>query len=217
MDLPGHGLASAVDGPYGHLEMAAHVREAMASKGVEQAHYWGTHTGAALGLYLAATETGLLRSLILEGAVVPGDNPPVGVAALGKARTTALQSGKAAAIEQWWREGPWFDNMRANPERCRAHEHLVMVQEFGGRPWTDDLAADPIQNIEGLLTGVTVPALLYNGAADHPDFLAVAAYLMDLLPQAKQATIEYSGGFPAWENPDLTNRLVAEFIAGSDL
>ena len=214
VDLPGHGLAADLEGPYGHVEGAGHVRRAIAAEGVEQAHYWGTHTGSALGLYLAATVPGIFSSLVLEGPVLPGTNPPIALEILEQVKAVARQDGLPAAIDLWWRTGPWFDHMRAHPEDGRAEQHLAIIRGFGGRPWTEaDQAGQAIAEIEPALARIEIPALLYNGIADHADFLSVAGALTELLPAARRETVGHGGGFPGWENPDATNKLVADFLA----
>jgi len=180
---------------------------------VDNAHYWGTHTGATVGLVLAATCPGLIQSLILEGPVVPGDNPPVVVAAMQKAKSAARQEGVCAAIAQWWHDSCWFDYMRANPDICRADQHLGIVKDFSGRPWMDDQVGEDIVDVEILLSRITIPTLIYNGVMGHPDFLSAALCLKGLLPDARTVDVEDSGGFPAWENPEITNKIVAAFVA----
>ncbi len=212
VDLPGHGLSSAVGGPFGHLEMADHVRAALAANEAENVIYWGTHTGATVGLYLGATCPGLISALILEGPLVPGANPQIVVETIDRAKATAQSKGIAEAIEEWWREGCWFAYMHANPEACRAAAHLEIIRDFTGAPWLDDQAPKPVKNAEELLSGITVPALIYNGAGDHPDFLDAADRIHTLLGQSRKAVIAEAGGFPAWETPVAVNALVADFL-----
>lgn len=50
VDLPDHGLAADVGGPYGHVEMGGHVADALTDAGAAAVRFWGTHTGATLGL-----------------------------------------------------------------------------------------------------------------------------------------------------------------------
>jgi pimeloyl-ACP methyl ester carboxylesterase len=213
VDLAGHGTAAAVPGPFGHLEQAEYVRRVMASNHVDNAHYWGTHTGATVGMVLAATYPGLIQCLILEGPVIPGSNPPVVVEAMQKAKSAARQDGVRAAIAQWWQESCWFDYMRGNPDTCRADEHLAIVKDFTGRPWMDDQVSEDIVDVENLLSRITVPSLIYNGVMDDPDFLSATRRLKGLLPDARTADVANSGGFPAWENPETTNKIVADFVA----
>ncbi len=216
VDLPGHGLASAIGGPFGHVEFADHVERTLAGHAVEDIHYWGTHTGATIGLLLAANNPGLFRSLVLESPLIPGANPPVVLENISRAKAAVERDGLAAALTEWWQEGCWFDHMRANPQSCRAEEHRRIVQDFGGRPWTDSARPAAVTGIETLLAELTAPALVYNGVTDHPDFIAAARTIAGLMPNAVQATIPNAGGFPAWENPDEVNRLVAGFISRMD-
>ena len=216
VDLPGHGLASGTGGPFGHVEMAAHVEHAITVNGADNVCYWGTHTGATVGLYLAATVPGLIATLILEGPLVPGANPPVVVGTIDRARATARTSGVAVAIEQWWQDSCWFEYMQAHPQACRAAEHFAMIKDFTGRPWLDELPSKPISEADELLARIRIPTLIYNGAADHGDFLAAAGHINDLLGDARMVAVPDAGGFPAWENPAAVNRLAADFLSLSN-
>lgn len=212
IDLPGHGLASAYSGPFGHIEFADHMNRELHRRGVEDAIFWGTHTGASAGLLLAAIYANRIQRLILEGPVVPGDNPPVVLEAIETARQKARQEGIAAAIAGWWETGCWFEYMRAHPESCRAAEHLAIIKDFEGRPWLDDQPPKPVEDIGGLLAGVRIPVLIYNGIDDHEEFLGSSGHIVSLLNDAQRATVPRSGGFPAWENPKAVNNLVANFL-----
>lgn len=212
IDLPGHGLASARGGPFGPVEFANHMNLELNGHGVEKAIFWGTHTGASAGLLLAAMHPNRFQRLILEGPVVPGKNPPVVVEAIEKARKEALNESVAVAITGWWETGCWFEHMRAHPESCRAAEHLAIIRDFGGRPWLDDQPPKPVEDIGALLAGIRIPVLIYNGIADHEEFLGASGYIASLLNDAQRASVPHSGGFPAWENPKAVNSLVADFL-----
>lgn len=53
VDLPGHGGSTHVPGPYGQAEYTDAVLAVLDHVGVDAMHFWGTHTGAAIGLLLA--------------------------------------------------------------------------------------------------------------------------------------------------------------------
>ena len=212
IDLPGHGLSHDVPGPFGHAEMVVHVAATLAEVGAEPCHYWATHTGTALGLLLAIDQSGRFRSMILEGAVLPGHVMPAVDRELKRARDTAGTAGVPAALKQWFDDAAWFDVMRANPEACRAAEHWAIVAAFSGPPWLYTGAAAPIAPIDGRLASLDVPVLLYNGDHDLGDFVDVADRLEALLPRVTRATIADAGGFPAWEFPDRVNRLAEDFM-----
>jgi len=215
-DLPGHGLSAELPGPYGHVELAAQVGQALEEAEVGHCHYWATHTGTSVGLLLAAERPDRFRSMILEGAVVPGRAMPSVDAALGRIREVARRDGMAAARRRWRTDGDWFDVMRRHPEECRAEAHWAMIDDFSGAPWLYDGVALPVPPVDDRLRLIACPVLLCNGEHELPDFLDAAAFLADRLPNATRATIPRGGGFPGWEFPEPVNRLVRQFLARAD-
>jgi 3-oxoadipate enol-lactonase len=214
VDLPGHGLSADLPGPYGHVELAAAVGAALDEAGVGRCHYWATHTGTSLGLLLAAERPSRFRSMVLEGAVLPGHAMPSVDAAIQRIRAVARRDGMAAACERWCAAGAWFDVMRQRPDECRAEAHWAMIAEFSGAPWLDDGEAAPVRPVDDRLPCIDCPVLLYNGEHELADFLEAAAFVAARLPNATQATIAEAGGFPGWEFPQRVNRLVGAFLAG---
>ncbi len=213
IDLPGHGLSADIPGPFGHLELASRVLGAMDDAGVAACDYWATHTGTSLGLLIACETPHRFRSLILEGSVLPGHTPPSVAFEFGRACDLARTRGVAHARRRWFDDAAWFQVMRERPEECRAAAHRAMVCEFSGAPWLYDGPARPVAPIDAKLASIDVPALIYNGARDVPDFLDTAGFLERRLPRVKRVTIADAGAFPAWDFPDRVNRVVADFLA----
>jgi 3-oxoadipate enol-lactonase len=213
IDLPGHGKSSAMSGPYGPEEYAAATLAAMDAANVERTHFWGTHTGAGVGLSLAARQSQRFESLILEGAVIPGVTLPSVARNVGRATATARRSGVEAARLEWFEEAEWFEVIRREPERCRAREHWSLVAEFSGAPWLDPTAPRSIDPIRGRLHRIVVPTLLVNSEHDVADFLLIVDELASTLPVVERRTIAGAGGFPLWECPALVNAQVGHFLA----
>jgi len=213
IDLPGHGLSSALPGPYGVAEYAASIGGAMADAGVGEAVFWGTHLGAAAGLLLASRAPDLFHALILEGPVFPGRPMPGVSQVLARVADTARNVGIAAARKVWWDEGGWFAVMRDRPEECRAEGQIAIVEEFEGAPWLDAGLIGPITPPDDALRQFTRPVLIMNGEHDLPDFLKAADELSALLLDCRRVTIAGGGGFPFWEFPDSVNAEVRAFLA----
>jgi len=213
IDLPGHGRSSDCPGPYGLAEYARSVLTAIHAAQVERTHFWGTHTGAGIGLMLAAQHPRLIASLVLDGAILPGVDLPYVTAMLARAKQTARERGIEAARAEWFRESKWFDVIRARPAECRAKAHWDMVAGFSGRPWTDPSAAEPVASIRPTLVRLAQPVLLVNGEHDVADFIRVADELESTLPNVQRATLAGAGGFPLWEYPAEVNALVRQFLA----
>ncbi len=215
IDLPGHGSAIDVPGPYGHSEFTDHVLREIFSAGVEDIHFWGTHTGATVGLLAAAREPDRFRSLILEGPGIPGENPTIVTQILTKMRVIADRDGIAAARRAWWEQSCWFDAMRKDPVTRRAEAHWKIVREFSGKPWIDKQPPSQIDRVREGITKITCPALVYTGEEDHEDFQAAADEIAERLAAADRKRIADAGGFPAWEAPEALNAVVKDFMRRS--
>lgn len=213
VDLPGHGLAKDVDGPYGHMEMTAHVRSCMDQADIPPCHYWATHTGTAIGLLLAVSEPERFKSLILEGCVISGYDMPYVFKTLAKASETAKSDGIAAALKDIFYMAEWFDVMRADPKECRAEEHWQMLSDFSGKPWTYEGPAEPVSVSAEQLQALKLPILVYNGEHDLDEFVDGANRIERLVPNVERQVIPGGGGFPAWEYPGRVNPLVGEFLS----
>jgi len=213
VDLPGHGRSADVAGPYGHWEMMQHVRSALDQVAVGPVHYWATHTGTALGLLLAADEPERFHSLILEGAVVSGASMPYISETLSSASATAKADGIHRAIHDIFYQAGWYEILRKRPQECRAEEHLKILLDFKGAPWTEDHTAAPANLSDEALAQIHIPTLVYNGAHELEDFISIADKLEKRIPNVERAIIPRAGGFPAWEYPDEVNELVRDFLS----
>lgn len=212
VDLPGHGRSTHVPGPYGPVEYAAAVDAAIERAGIEHCHFWGTHTGAGVGLLLAASNPARLRSLVLEGAVVPGEPMPYVARAIERAKLTARTRGVGAAVQEWYATTRWFDVVRRDPGACRAAEKQALLAEFEGGLWLDERVPAPTPDIRRALARLQVPTLLINGEHDLDEFIDTADRLEHLLPDVARATIAAAGGFPLWERPEAVNAVVLAFL-----
>lgn len=215
IDLPGHGKSVHLPGPYGLVEYSRSVAQAIDEAGAEDVHFWGTHTGAAVGLLLAAEDPRRFRSLVLEGAVLPGLDMPYVADTIRRASETAQRRGLVEARREWFDTAAFFDAIRGNPIACRAAAHRAMIEEFRGGPWTGG-APSPIPDLTGRLAPLTTPTLLINGERDLGDFLATAEFLAAKLPSVCREIVSGAGAFPLWERPELVNPMVEKWLDRTD-
>ena len=213
VDLPGHGGSAGMPGPFGPAEHAGAVLAALERAGIDRAHYWGTHTGAAVGLLLAVRYPQRLHALVLEGAVIPGVAMPSVTHWFERACATARERGVEAARREWFGEAEWFRVIREDPRACRADEHRAMIAEFGGAPWLDGRSPSTVTDVAPALARIDSPVLLVNGEHDLGDFQETALTLARELPRAERVVIPGAGGFPLWEYPERVNPRVRAFLA----
>jgi pimeloyl-ACP methyl ester carboxylesterase len=213
IDLPGHGLSADLSGPYGLEEFAASISGALRAAGVAQTHFWGTHSGAGAGLWLACNSPETFVSLVLEGPVIPGHPLPAVTNTLQAVTDVMRRQGVEAAREFWWQEGGWFSVMRKRPIECRAGDHRAIIDEFMGQPWLHTgLALSSMTPIDDSLRNLEIPVLIINGEHDVVDFIEAANALGAIIPNCQRAVIEEAGGFPLWEFPERVNTVVRAFL-----
>lgn len=206
IDLRGHGDSSAPAGGYGPVEYATDALAVLDALDIGATHLWGTHTGASVGLLLAAQRPERIATLVLEGAVIPGQPEPFVDEWQARAREVALRDGVPAARRFWVEQNPAFSDIR------RAVEHRAIVDSFSGAPWLAINPALPVPDLQTALPSIRHSTLIVNGANDLPTFLTRAETLERELPHARRYLIPNSGPFPAWDAPDAVTPLVAQFL-----
>jgi pimeloyl-ACP methyl ester carboxylesterase len=215
IDLRGHGASDAPEQGYGPVEYAGDVLAVLDALGVAATHFWGTHTGAGVGLLLAAEHPERVASLVLEGAVIPGVPVAAVEAEFARMRQVIAQQGLDAARAAWFDESPFFAAMRADPLCCRASEHRAMVLGFSGAPWLAGPGAT-VPDVVGRLGELRQPVVLINGVDDLPEFHETAARLTRDLRSVSRYVIPGTGAFPLWEYPDAVTPVVARFLEDVD-
>lgn len=215
IDLRGHGQAAHLPGPYGIEEYADDIGGALDRAGIETANYWGTHTGAAVGLVLALRQPERFVSLVLEGPSLPGFPMPKVAGLIERAQTIARSRGVAAAGDDWFDHADWFAYMRQHPLPCRAEAHRAMIREFAGNPWLSELSPRLVTPVVERLAEIRQSTLVYNGEYDLDEFKQAASCLEGGLESVSRHEIVQAGGFPAWENPGAVNALVRDFLMES--
>lgn len=208
IDLRGHGGSSAPSIGYGPVEYAADVLGVLDALAIGATHLWGTHTGAGVGLLLAVEQPERIATLVIDGAVIPGQPEPAVDAWQARAREIALRDDIPAAREFWFEQTPFFKGTQ------RADEHRAIIDTFSGAPWLATEPAAPIPDIRASLPTLRPPTLIVNGANDLPSFLTRAAFLERELPNAQRYLIPNAGAFAAWDAPDAVTPLVAQFVEG---
>jgi pimeloyl-ACP methyl ester carboxylesterase len=211
-ELLGHGQRSASGSHYTAQAYAADVLTQLRERGIERTHFWGTHTGTAVGLSLAIEQPSLIASLTLEAPVVPGLDMPTVNKRIERARAIAADRGVRAAMADWFEHAEWFRNMREAPIDCRASEQLEMVLAFAGQPLLAPVPSDAPISLLDRVRSIRCPALIYTGSEDIDDFRQAAIWLASELATSERIELAGLGGFPLWEAPARVNARVAAFL-----
>ncbi|MGL1892233.1 MAG: alpha/beta hydrolase [Spirochaetaceae bacterium] len=101
--------------------------------------------------------------------------------------------------------------MRRNPKETRSEDHLKILQSFSGKPWLSEKKTKDTMDIINQLKKLKLPILAYNGNYDMTEFHGMRN-LLDKNEMVESIIIPNAGGFPLWENPDIVNKKVADWI-----
>ncbi len=214
VDLRGHGNSRNMSGPFGIEEYADDIDKVLKHLGITGTIYWGTHTGAAIGLVLALRNPEMFFPLILEGTFLPGYFMPGTAELIDNIKTTAKTDGVLTAMENWFNSADWFAHIHKYPEKCRADEHKKMLNDFSGIPLLCELSPREVIKVSEKLRNIRQPVLVYNGIYDMEDFINAANHLEQNLPNVQREVISEAGGFPGWENYNDVNRVVQNYLDG---
>lgn len=206
IDLRGHGGSVTQNEGYGPVEYASDVIAVLDALSIGATHFWGTHTGAGVGLLLAVEQPDRLAALVLDGAVIPGQPEPAVDAWQAQARDIALTNGIEAARTFWFDQSPFFSGTQ------RPEQHRAIIETFSGAPWFSTVRPQPVPDVAGALASIRHQTLIVNGANDLPTFLTRAEDLERELPNARRYVIPNAGAFAAWDAPGAVTPLVAQFI-----
>ena len=189
----GHGRTADVEGPITYENMAQDTIAFMDALGIESAHLVGWSDGALVGLLVALRQPRLARKLVLIGQNVN----------LEGARPESLAMREHMTAESL---PPMFEQMYAAVSPDGA-DHWGIVCAKVIQMWR----ADPAIELDSL-AAVTAPTLVMLGDDDIVS-IEHAAALQRALPSAQLAVVPGASHALPLEKPDLTNRLILDFLA----
>ena len=211
-DLRGFGASDPSEAGYDYAAMSADLEGFMDALGVDSAVLAGHSLGGIFVQDFAGAHPERVDGLVLSN-VQARDQPPLGMSDAFRARIDAFGDDAAnraafeAATPAYFRadnlapgdmEALLAMNMQAEtPALKGAFENLLMAEPLPPEVWAR----------------IDMPVLVVASTHDIVPF-AIAAGLLDSLPQASLAVIERSGHTPMWERPEAFAEALDAFLAG---
>jgi len=189
----GQGRMPDLEGPITYELMAADTIAFMEAVGLESAHLVGWSDGALVGLLVALERPELVRKLVLIGQYVSLDGArPEQKALMDWFTAEKFPPGLKQAYAAVSPDGP---------------EHFGAVIDKLLPVWRGDPGIGPAE-----LERVTAPTLVLLG---DEDCLTIehAAAVQRALPDAQLAVVPGASHALPLEKPELTNRLILDFLA----
>lgn len=141
LDTPGNGDSEPLTGEALEIvDLARAVLAFLDSQGIDHAHVYGTHTGAAIAAELAILAPGRVRSVMLDGVSdLSGEELAEWLAVYALPFEADLEGAYLARIFQFCRDQflffPWYRRTK-------------QARRDGGLPAADDLAALVIETLK---------------------------------------------------------------------
>jgi pimeloyl-ACP methyl ester carboxylesterase len=190
-DSRGHGRSTRSDQPIGYALMADDYLALLDHLGIDQVALVGWSDGGIIGLDIAIRHPERLSRLFAFGA----NYAPAGVKP-SVADDPTFNAYIARAGEDYARLSPTPDEFDA---------FVAQISEMWAR--------EPNYSKEQL-KAITVPTVIFDGAHDEAIEPGHTAEMAELIPGAKLVIMKDASHFAMWQQPDVFNATVLEFLAG---
>jgi 3-oxoadipate enol-lactonase len=208
-DLPGatpyemRGFGNRPLPPTGEYSHAEDLEEALAG---EQAALVGASFGGLVCLELAARRPDLVTDLVVLDAPLSDHSWSDEMLRNWEHEDALLEQGDWRAAAEW--NADFWLSAAAGPElRARVSEMQEGAFELESKSEAAEAEHEPVD-----LSSVRARTLVGVGELDKPDMQAIAQRLVRGIDGAQFVRIEGAGHLPALERPDVTARLVREFL-----
>jgi pimeloyl-ACP methyl ester carboxylesterase len=182
--------------------------------GIEQAHVGGLSMGASTALHFGIRHPEMARSLIVAAAGSGSDDPDEFRQTWRELSDRLLREG-TSALEDYASGPTRLQLKRKDPRGWEEFANLLFAHSPVGSGLTMlgvQVARPPLYDWESALRGLQVPTLVLTGDEDTP-CIEPALFMKRTIPKCGLAVLPQSGHPINLEEPELFNRLCAEFLS----
>ena len=209
VDLRGRGKSPAPSaGGWTMDTHAGDLAETIESLGVGQVDLGGISMGGYIAFAFYRKYPHMVRSLILVSTRAVADPPEYKTGRVTTAERARRFGTRALA-------GSMLPNLLAEgaPQEVQ-DEVLAMFDAIPGETSAEDsLAMKDRPDSTPMLSSITVPALVIEGAGEQLLPAGTARALADAIPGARMVSVPSAGHFAPVENPDGVNGAIRGFLA----
>jgi pimeloyl-ACP methyl ester carboxylesterase len=208
-DLPGatpHEMRGFGNTPLPPTGEYSHADDLEATLTGEQVTLVGASFGGLVCLELAARRQDLVTDLVVMDAPLPDHNWSEEMLSGWQHEDALLEQGEWRAAAEWNADF-WLSEAAGPGVRARVIEMQEHAFKLQSESEAEEAEHEPIE-----LGGVRARTLVAVGELDKPDMHAIAERLVRDINGAQAARIEGAGHLPALERPNVTARLVRDFL-----
>ena len=213
IDLPGSGESDKPAGPYSTVGYADQVAAFLGAIGVERAHVAGVSLGGGVGIHLAASHPGRVRSLSLHSCWDASDDYVKIVVEQWRTLASVLPTVADVVIQAIF---PWCFTPEMYTERPEFVDTLVdFVRGRPAQPLEAFLAqtdAAIAHDASAILGEIHCPTLITFGARDLVCSTRFAEPLKNGITGSELVVFEHLSHAGLHEDPDTFNRATLDFL-----
>lgn len=209
-NLPGHGGAPSLPGPYTVADLAERVPSLLDHYGIGRCHYVGVSLGGAIGLQLALDHPNRLLSLAVLASAARFADPASWPARAATVRTHGTQAMVAS------RPGTWYTLAFARTHPQEADRLLTMLRQTNAEGYAGCCEAIGAFDIRARLEEIRTPTLALAGADDPVTPPEMLRKIVDAVPGSDMVVVPEAAHLPNVEHPSIiTTQLAAHLAATS--
>lgn len=221
-DLRGHGYSDAPPSGYTSADHAADLFGLLDVIGAPSASLVGHSFGGVIAAHAAVLQPGRVSSVVLSDPYFPALRHLEDVSKWGhwqNFRQEAAEAGVMLSDEHWYDIGRFFDQVNhLSGEDLLKFRHAVGLPALNrllrlGKTTCGEDTKVPAGLSAEKIEGITAPALAVYG--EFSPFLATAEYLVDHLPQCRQAIIPGAKHRAPEENPEGFVQALVDYYAST--
>ncbi|MCX7164230.1 MAG: 3-oxoadipate enol-lactonase [Rhodocyclales bacterium] len=209
-DTRGHGGSSAPAGAYSFEQLVADVTGLLDALKVGRTHFVGLSLGGMIGQHMALLAPQRLNKLVIANSVsrIPPEAAAMWDQRIAQARAEGTGAMAAATLVRWFT--PPFRT--AHPDVMTRIAALIAATPVDGYAGCGEAIRQ--LDVTDQLRAVTSPTLVIVGADDPGTPPAASEIIANAIPGARLEVIASASHLSCIEQPEIFNRLVADFLKG---
>lgn len=208
-DMRGHGLSATPQQDWTIEEVAADVMVLLDSLGIETAVIAGCSVGGMVAQAVGIHHSSRVRALILSNTAAK-----IGTLDSWQARITAIQSDGIAsiadAILQHWFAKSFVETAQVLPWR-------IMLLRTDPAGYSQTCRALSQADFRVGAAGLNLPVMCIAGSEDLATPTALVSETAAIIRGAQWLELQGSGHIPAIDAPDVTARVILNFLESLDV
>lgn len=207
-DTRGHGSSSAPAGAYSFAQLTADVVDLLDALDVESTHFVGLSMGGMIGQHLALAAPQLVDKLVIANSTsrIPPEAGPLWDERIAIVQTQGCAGVVEGTLARWFTP----DFRSAQPDAVARIAGQIRNTSAAG--YIGCAGAIRALDITGKIGGIKAPTLVIAGADDPGTPPAMSEVIAGAISGARLEIIPAASHLSCIEQPEIFNRLVADFL-----